>query len=261
MTKEPYMPLSAATLDATAFGDAVHHEAEALRDLAHRERQSTRLSVSRPLSQKLCVEFIGTFVLVVTVATATTKTGAGPLGPLAIGFALMAMVFAGGHISGGHYNPAVSLAVLLRGRLSRSEAFAYVLAQLLAGTAAGLLARALSGPEAGLHLASTWKVLTVEVLFTFALAYVVLNVAVAKDTAGNSFYGLAIGLTVGVGALAVGKISGGAFNFSVALGSTVTGAFALSHLWIYALANLLGGTLGAAVVWYLIPPEPASGDA
>jgi aquaporin Z len=128
------------------------------------------------------------------------------------------------------------------------------------------LARALSGPAARLLLASTWKALVVEVLFTLALAYVVLNVAVAKDTEGNSFYGLAIGLTVGVGALVVGRISGGAFNLAVAFGASVTGAFAWTHIWIYALANLIGGAGGAALVWYLIPhpsdspPRFLSGD-
>lgn len=247
------MPLFAPTVDTDGCGDRPRLEPASPRDLAHRERHSSHRSAPRPLTQKLCVEFIGTFVLVFTVATATAKTGAGALAPLAIGFALTAMVFAGGHISGAHYNPAVSLAVFLRGKLGRREAVAYVSAQLAAGATAGLVARALNGPAARMLVASTWKVLVVEVLFTFALAYVVLNVAVAKDTEGNSFYGLAIGLTVAVGALAVGRISGGAFNLAVALGASVTGALAWTHLWIYALANLLGGATGAAFVWYLIP--------
>jgi aquaporin Z len=253
------MSASVPTVDHETNRDAASQEPSSLRDLAHREDRSAHRSASRPLGQKLCVEFIGTFVLVFTVATATAKSGAGPLAPLAIGFALAAMVFAGGHISGGHYNPAVTLAVLLRGKVSRHEGLVYVLTQLAAGASAGLLARALTGPEPGLLLASTWKVLVVEIMFTFALAYVVLNVAVAKDTAGNSFYGLAIGLVVAVGALAVGKLSGGAFNFAVALGSAVTGAFSWGHLWIYALANLVAAALAATVMWYLIPSERGPG--
>jgi aquaporin Z len=77
--------------------------------------------MSYPLDRKLVVEFIGMFIFVFTVGMATNKAGAGALAPLAIGSALMVMVFAGGHISGGHFNPAVSTAVLLRGRMSSNE--------------------------------------------------------------------------------------------------------------------------------------------
>src|SRR5947209_7654152 len=127
-----------------------------------------------PLGRKLVVEFIGTFFLVYTVAMATNpKTGAGTLAPLAIGAALMVMVFAGGHISGAHYNPAVSTAVLIRGRMTPPEWVTYVITQLVAAVLAGLLARAVSGAGSTATLASTWKMLVVEFLFTFALAYVV----------------------------------------------------------------------------------------
>src|SRR5438067_229571 len=190
-----------------------------------------------PLGRKLVVEFIGTFFLVFTVGMATNpKTGAGTLAPLAIGASLMVMVFAGGHISGGHYNPAVSTAVLIRGKMTSNEWVAYVVLQLVAGVLAGLLARGLNGGESAAALASTWKMLVVEFLFTFALAYVVLNVATARGTEGNSFYGLAIGFTVAAGAFAVGGVSGGAFNPAVALGASVLGILKWSHIWIYLLA-------------------------
>ncbi len=211
------------------------------------------------LGRKLVVEFIGTFFLVFTVCTATNpKTGAGALAPLAIGITLMVMVFAGGHISGGHYNPAVSTAVLVRGKLRSSEWVSYVAVQLLGAVAGGLLARGLNGPGHAGSLASTWKIFVAEFVFTFALAYVVLNVATAKATEGNSFYGLAIGFTVAAGAFAVGGISGGAFNPAVALGASVLGIFTWSHYWIYAVASLLAGAVAAGVFLYLQTPEEAT---
>jgi aquaporin Z len=214
-----------------------------------------------PLGRKLVVEFIGTFFLVYTVCMATNpKTGAGALAPLAIGAALMVMVFAGGHISGAHYNPAVSTAVLVRGKITSNEWVAYVLTQLGAAALAGLLARGLSGAGSAAALASTWKVLVVEFLFTFALAYVVLNVATARGTEGNSFYGLAIGFTVAAGAFAVGRVSGGAFNPAVALGASVLGIFKWSHYWIYVVATLLGGIVAAASFLYVQQGEKLEGD-
>jgi aquaporin Z len=214
-----------------------------------------------PLTRKLVVEFVGTFFLVFTVCEATNpKTGAGSLAPLAIGAVLMVMVFAGGHISGAHYNPAVSTAVLVRGKLASGEWGPYVVTQLVAAVLAGLIARGVSGGGSAAALGSTWKMLVVEFLFTFALAYVVLNVATARGTEGNSFYGLAIGFTVAAGAFAVGGISGGAFNPAVALGAGVLGILKWSHYWIYVVANLLGGAAAGVVFLYVQPAEKEEGD-
>jgi aquaporin Z len=206
-----------------------------------------------PLGRKLVVEFIGTFFLVFTVCTATSpNSGAGNAAPLAIGAVLMVMIFAGGHISGGHYNPAVSTAVLFRGKLSTEEYGPYVGVQLAAGIIASLIARVvLGGGGHAAKLPGAGKELIVEFLFTFALAYVVLNVATSKDTEGNSFYGLAIGFTVAAGAFAVGGISGGAFNPAVALGATAYGILKWSHIWIYAIACPLGGIVAARVFLYV----------
>jgi aquaporin Z len=205
------------------------------------------------IERKLAVELIGTFFLVFTVGMAVAT--AGTLAPLAIGGALMVMVFAGGHVSGGHYNPAVSIAVLLRRKLTSSECAGYVVAQLVAAAAAaGVVALLGYAPKAPMAVAGTGKMLIVEFLFTFALCYVVLNVATTKGTEGNSFYGLAIGFTVAVGAFAVGSVSGGAFNPAVAFGATVMGLFAWSHIWIYLVANVLGGT-AAALVFRLTEPD------
>ena len=168
--------------------------------------------MSYPLDRKLSVEFIGMFIFVFTVGMATNKAGAGALAPLAIGSALMVMVFAGGHISGGHFNPAVSTAVFLRGRMRSNEYVAYVVTQFVAAVLAGLTVRVVGGHEAHASVAGAGRMLIAEFLFTFALAWVVLNVATAKGTEGNSFYGLAIGFTVVTGAFAVGGISGGALT-------------------------------------------------
>ena len=204
------------------------------------------------LSRKVAVELIGTFFLMFTVGMAVATTG--NLAPLAIGAVLMVMVFAGGHISGGHYNPAVSTAVLIRGKLDAGELGPYIAAQAIAAILAGLLIRALGyAPDRAIPVAGTGTMLVVEFLFTFALAYVVLNVATAKDTDGNSFYGLAIGATLATGAFAAGSLTGGAFNPAVALGASVLGMFAWSHIWIYLLAELLGGAAAAAVFLFTQP--------
>jgi aquaporin Z len=207
---------------------------------------------------KYVVEFIGTFFLVFTVGmTVIDPGGAGPMAPLAIGSALMVMIFAGGHISGGHYNPAVTLAVWIRGRSTAVDAVIYWVVQVLAGVAAAFLVLYMKN-----HPAVTAKALVVdrslvaEFLFTFALAYVVLNVATAKGTSGNSFYGLAIGFTVLTGAYAVGGISGGAFNPAVAVGITAMGLSKLTNLWIFLLADLAGGAAAGLVFRFLNPNDP-----
>jgi aquaporin Z len=197
-----------------------------------------------PLTPKLTVEFIGTFFLMFTVGMATAT--AGTLAPLAIGSVLMVMVFAGGHISGGHFNPAVSTAVVLRGKMDGRDYLWYVVTQAVAAIVAGLVVIALGyDPATTLPLAGSGTMLVAEFLFTFALAFVVLNVATAKGTENNSFFGLAIGFTLATGAFAVGSLSGGAFNPAVALGASVLGLFSWSDIWIYLLADFAGGALAA----------------
>jgi aquaporin Z len=211
-------------------------------------------------NRKLVVEFIGMFIFMFTVGMATEKTGAGILAPFAIGFVLMVMVFAGGHISGGHYNPAVSTGVLVRGRMTPVEWVAYVVVQLVAAVLAGLVVRGIGGHEAAAAVASNGKMLAVEFIFTFALVYTVLNVATARGTEGNSFYGLAIGGIVLVGAFAVGGISGAAFNPAIALGASVTGLFKWSHYWVYVVADLVGAVAAGATFLFLEPQEKPTGD-
>ena len=203
------------------------------------------------LDQKLATEFLGTFVLVFTVGMATSKSGAGILAPLAIGSALMVMVFAGAHISGAHYNPAVSISILLRRSADRRQTFAYIGTQLVAGTLAGLLVRGLVGSVHPALLAAGWKIFVLEFMFTFVLAYVVLNVATARAKEGNSFFGLALGFTLATGVFAVGNLSCGVFNPAVALGGSLSGSLIWGHFWIYLIADCLGGAVAAVVFRYL----------
>jgi aquaporin Z len=198
--------------------------------------------------RKMVVEAIGTFFLVLTIGQVVIEPGAGAFAPIAIGAVLMVMIFAGGHVSGGHYNPAVTLGVFLRGRASAADLGGYVLAQTVGAVLAVFAVRVLKGEFTAAPMQPViGAALLAEFLFTFALVYVVLNVATARGNDGNSHYGLAIGFTVMVGAYAVGGISGGAFNPAVAVGVTMLGLSAVGNLWIYLVANLLGGAAAAGV--------------
>jgi aquaporin Z len=202
--------------------------------------------------QNYLTEFLGTFFLVLTVGL-TVLSGT-PLAPLAIGSSLMVMVYMGGHVSGAHYNPAVSLAVFLRGKMaSGGELVGYMVSQLLGAIAASLVVYVITGktfaPAPGPGVAPA-AALLVEFLYTFALALVVLNSAASAKTHGNSFYGLAIGFTIVVAAFAGGGISGGVFNPAVGTGpilvNALIGGGSLAHLWLYLIGPLIGG---AAAAW------------
>ncbi|MEZ4447850.1 MAG: aquaporin [Nannocystaceae bacterium] len=203
-------------------------------------------------------ESIGTFLFVFSVALAVANPGA--LAPLAIGGALTSLVYMGGPISGGHYNPAVTLAVLLRGKIGGREALSYVLAQMV-GAAVGAAVASLVTHQAFVAApadpTSVAAALVVEVLFTFFLALVVLNTATDEAVAGNSYYGLAIGLTVMVAGFAGGPISGGAFNPAVGVGPAIAAAgfVPIDHVWIYAIGPLLGGALASLAYGGLHPAE------
>lgn len=203
--------------------------------------------------RKYITEFIGTFFLVFTIGCAVL--GGAALAPLAIGAVLMVMVFAGGHISGGHFNPAVSLAVLLRRGMTSADLVPYWVAQIVGGLVGAVLALyvvnpgdmeavSFSGREIGTALVA-------EFLFTFALAFVVLNVATSKAHPNNHFYGLAIGFTVLAGAVAVGGLTGGAFNPAVAVGIIVMGLFSWSTIWVFLLAQVLAAAAAAYTFRYV----------
>ena len=191
---------------------------------------------------KYLTEFIGTFFLVLTIGCTVIPGAAGVIPPLAIGSALMVMIFAGGHVSGGHYNPAVTLGVWMRGRCPASDVVPYWVSQVLGALAAALTAMFLVGRPSGAALSPPIApAFIAELLFTFALVYVVLNVATAKGTSGNSFYGLAIGFTVMTGAFAVGV--------------GLMGLVSMTSIWIHIIADLLGGAAAAAVFRTINPGD------
>ncbi|MGI9519333.1 MAG: MIP/aquaporin family protein [Pirellulaceae bacterium] len=212
-------------------------------------------------------EFIGTFFLVLTIGLCVTYNVA--LAPLAIGCSLMIMVYMGGHISGGHYNPAVSLSAMLRGALKVTELVPYWVAQVAGAIVAALVVSFIipaglvvdgneipqyfgPAPGEGFQLSSP-GVWIIEILFTFALCLVVLNTATSEGTEGNSYFGLAIGFTVVVGAFAGGHISGGAFNPAVGIGpNLIKGTLggtpeALQNIILHTIGPFVGGLLAVAV--------------
>jgi aquaporin Z len=201
---------------------------------------------------RYATEFVGTFLLVLTIGLSVL--GGTPLAPLAIGGVLIGIVFMGGHVSGAHYNPAVSFGLVLRGSFATSQLAPYVGAQVLGALVAGVTVYAITGrtfAPAPAGATSMLAALLVETFYSFALVLVVLNVATAPTLAGNSFYGLAIGTTVMAAAYAGGPISGGAYNPAVGLGPAlvhllVTGGN-ISHVWLYVVGPLAGGALAAAM--------------
>jgi aquaporin Z len=205
--------------------------------------------------RKYITEFIGTFFLVLTIGL--TVASGSPLAPIAIGASLMVMIYAGGHISGAHYNPAVTLAVLVRGRISVPDALIYSIVQILGAVVAAFLVKYFAGDalvREAAPMADTIKGLVAEILGTFALAYVILNVATAKATSGNSFYGLAIGFTVTAMAFALGSFSGGAFNPAVAVGVTLMHFASWTDIWVFIVGCFAGGAL-AGVVFNMNNPD------
>jgi aquaporin Z len=200
---------------------------------------------------KLVTEFVGTFLFLTVIAL---SGGAGALAPLAIGSALMVMVYMGGHVSGGHYNPAVSLGLFMRGKLDARDLGLYWLVQVVAGVLAFAFGYLVSGATPGIHPgadANALAALAVEAVFTMALVLVVLNVAATKATAGNSFYGLAIGFTIVIAAFTGGPISGGAFNPAVGIGATVGGVLfggqSVTDVWLYIVGPLVGAVVAVGI--------------
>ena len=200
--------------------------------------------------KKVITEFIGTFFLVM---------GAALFGGIGAALALMVMIYAGGHISGAHYNPAVSLAVWIRGKLTIGEMLGYWMSQLAGGIAAAIVVANIFGVEGTAPCLipddEAIRGIVAETLGTFALAYVVLNVATAKGTAGNSFYGIAIGGTVLAMAKTIGEFSGGAYNPAVAVGLSIQKTFCWPQIWIYLLGAFAGGALAAFVFRFNNPDD------
>jgi aquaporin Z len=214
------------------------------------------------LRAKLLTELLGSFAFMIVIALSGQ---AGSLAPVAIGLALAAMVYMGGHTSGAHYNPAVSFALFLRAVIDLRTMIWYWVAQIAGALLAFAAGDLMSGHTPGIHPGTNVSLLAAlgaEIIFTAALALVVLNVAATRATAGNSFYGLAIGFTVAAGAFAVGPISGAAFNPAVGLGATAVAAVASggdwSHVWLYLVGPFVGAALGAGVHVLQSPAVPVA---
>lgn len=208
--------------------------------------------------KKLITEFVGTFFLVLTIGLAVLG-GAGNLAPVAIGLALMVMVYAGGHISGAHYNPAVTLGILIRGKITVADAIPYMIVQIVAGAIAAFVVQYLIGSDkmalqAAAANPDALKALVAELLGTFALVFVVLNTATSKATAGNSYFGMAIGLTVTAMAYALGGISGGAFNPAVGVGISIMKMAQWADIWFYLVGGF-GGAILAALLFKFCNPD------
>lgn len=208
-----------------------------------------------PLAKPIA-EFIGTFFLVLTVGCTVVPGSPGVIPPLAIAAILMTMIYAFGHISGGHFNPGVTLAVVVRGKCPPRDGVAYVVAQLAAATLAALAVGVLVGyPQAAMAIKDVKAALLAEFLFSFALASVVLHTATARSNAGNSYFGVAIAAVILAGAFAVGAISGGAFNSAVALGIGMMKLVAFNDLWIHVVANLAAGAAAGLLFRAMLPED------
>lgn len=196
---------------------------------------------------KYLYELIGTFFLVLTIGCTVIPGSPGVIAPVAIGVVLMVMIYAGGHVSGGHYNPGVTVAVWLRGKCPTTDVAPYILSQVIGAAGAALVAGFLVGEKQPMGISNIPAALAAEFLFSFALCFVVLNVATAKGNAGNSNYGFAIGGVVLAGAFAVGGISGGAFNSAVAVGLGIMKLVKFNDIWIHIGANIVAGVAAAGV--------------
>lgn len=200
---------------------------------------------------KYIIEFIGTFFLVLIIGLTQN--------PLAIGFGVTALVYMGAHISGAHYNPAVSIAMLIRSEIGFNDFIKYVLAQVLGSAFAAYIVYAISSNiviQPNLD-ESVYAILLAEILFTYLLILVILNIACHPQVDGNSFYGLAYGLTVMVGIYAVGPLSGGVFNPAVSIGPSIIdlitgGGTSQYFVWYYLTAPIIGSVLAVITFNYIL---------
>jgi len=200
--------------------------------------------------KKYVTEFTGTFCLVLTVALITASGAV--LGPLVVGLALAAFIYAGAPFSGAHYNPAATIGIWLRGAAVSSEIGLYMLFQLLGAVLAAGLSLWITGSSyVPVAHGAVPAVFGAEFLGTFALVFVILYTATVEETRGNWYFGLAIGLTVTAGAFLVGGISGAAFNPALAAGSFLVqmamDGGAPAGVWVY----MLGPATGAVAAAYL----------
>jgi len=205
--------------------------------------------MTHTMQQKLTTEFIGTFFLSLTICTAAVYGSAGDYAPFGIAATLMVMIYAGGHISGAHYNPAVTVSIYLRGACEKDEVLPYIVSQVIAAVSAAIVVESLLFPDAlSPEMADLGTdAIVAELLFTFALAYVILNVATTESTSGNGYYGAAIALVVLAGAITVGSISLASFNPAVTSALIVSGKLALADSWMHFVPQFVGAIMATYV--------------
>lgn len=201
------------------------------------------------MQQKLTTEFMGTFFLSLTICTAAVYDSAGDYAPFGIAATLMVMIYAGGHISGAHYNPAVTVSIYLRGACEKDEVLPYIVSQVIAAVSAAIVVESLLFPDAlSPEMADLGTdAVVAELLFTFALAYVILNVATTESTSGNGYYGAAIALVVLTGAITVGSISLASFNPAVTSALIVSDKLALADSWMHFVPQFVGAIMATYV--------------
>ena len=213
--------------------------------------QLTNITMTHTMQQKLTTEFIGTFFLSLTICTAAVYGSAGEYAPFGIAATLMVMIYAGGHISGAHYNPAVTVSIYLRGACEKDEVLPYIASQVIAAVSAAIVVEwcLSSFPDALSPVAEDLgtDAIVAELLFTFALAYVILNVATTESTSGNGYYGAAIALVVLAGAITVGSISLASFNPAVTSALIVSGNLAIADSWMHFVPQFVGAVLATYV--------------
>ena len=211
--------------------------------------QLTNITMTHTMQQKLTTEFIGTFFLSLTICTAAVYGSAGDYAPFGIAATLMVMIYAGGHISGAHYNPAVTVSIYLRGACEKDEVLPYIASQVIAAISAAIVVESLLFPDAlSPEMADLGTdAVVAELLFTFALAYVILNVATTESTSGNGYYGAAIALVVLAGAITVGSISLASFNPAVTSALIVSGKLALADSWMHFVPQFVGAIMATYV--------------
>ncbi len=205
--------------------------------------------MTHTMQQKLTTEFIGTFFLSLTICTAAVYGSAGDYAPFGIAATLMVMIYAGGHISGAHYNPAVTVSIYLRGACEKDEVLPYIVSQVIAAVSAAIVVESLLFPDVlSPEMADLGTdAIVAELLFTFALAYVILNVATTESTSGNGYYGAAIALVVLAGAITVGSISLASFNPAVTSALIVSGKLALADSWMHFVPQFVGAIMATYV--------------
>ncbi len=201
--------------------------------------------------KKYITEFIGTFFLILSVVLVSNNNGVGLMAPVAVGLVLMALIYAGGYISGAQYNPAVTLAMLMRGKIGRTDAIYYIVAQVLAAVLGAVIGVFLHQCNGGLEISPLNNdplcATIAEFLGTFALVYIIMNVAGPREQAGNQFYGLAIGLAASGLGYMFGGLSGGAFNPAVAIGMTLSGILLWNDIWPCLIGSLMGAAVAATI--------------